>query len=192
MARPQLVSEADLIDRLGGVFRDVGYAGASMSALAEASGLVKASLYHRFPGGKRQMADEVLADAGRWLADNVLDPLTRSGDPHERLAEALAALDAFYQSGRKGCLLNMLSSPRQDDGPFSPAVKAAIEALVTALASVANDAGLPPADARSRALRSVMLLQGSLVLSRGLGSTDPFAACLKDLPDVLLAPEARS
>ena len=192
MARPQLVSEADLIDRLGGVFRDVGYAGASMSALAEASGLVKASLYHRFPGGKRQMAEEVLADAGRWLADNVLDPLTRSGDPHERLAEALAALDAFYQSGRKGCLLNMLSSPRQDDGPFSPAVKAAIEALVTALASVANDAGLPPAEARSRALRSVMLLQGSLVLSRGLGSTDPFAACLKDLPDVLLAPEARS
>lgn len=192
MARPQLVSEADLIDRLGGVFRDVGYAGASMSALAEASGLVKASLYHRFPGGKRQMADEVLADAGRWLTDHVLDPLTRTGDPRERLAVALAALDAFYKSGRKGCLLNMLSSPRQDDGPFSPAVKATIEALVTALASVATDAGLPQTEALSRALRSVMLLQGSLVLSRGLGSTGPFAACLADLPDMLFAPEIRS
>lgn len=192
MARPQLVSEADLIDRLGGVFRDVGYAGASMSALAEASGLVKASLYHRFPGGKRQMAEEVLADAGRWLSDNVLAPLTRAGDPAERLAVALKALDTFYQAGRKGCLLNMLSSPRQEDGPFGPAVKSAIEALVTALASVATDAGLSPAEAQSRALRSTMLLQGSLVLSRGLGSTEPFAACLADLSGVLLGPEGHT
>ncbi len=192
MARPQLVLEPDLIERLGGVFRDVGYAGASMSALAEASGLVKASLYHRFPGGKRQMAEEVLADAGRWLADNVLAPLTRRGEPKERLAVALNALEGFYQAGRKGCLLNMLSSPRQEDGPFGPAVKAAIEALVTALASVAADAGLPEAQARSRALRSAMLIQGSLVLSRGLGSTEPFAACLADLPGVLLGPAGGS
>lgn len=192
MARPQVVSEQDLIERLGGVFRDLGYAGASMSALAEASGLVKASLYHRFPGGKRQMAGEVLADAGRWLADNVLSPLTRPGDPRGRLAVALDALDTFYQAGRKGCLLNMLSSPRHEDGPFAPAVKAAIQGLVTALASVAADAGLPVAQARSRALRSAMLLQGSLVLSRGLGSSEPFAACLADLPDVLLGPADRS
>ena len=50
MARPQSVQDQDLMQRLSCVFRDVGYDGASLSILSEATGLKKASLYHRFPG----------------------------------------------------------------------------------------------------------------------------------------------
>ena len=63
MSRTSAIDDGELIARLSGVFRDVGYEGATLSALAAATGLQKASLYHRYPGGKQQMADEVLAAA---------------------------------------------------------------------------------------------------------------------------------
>jgi TetR/AcrR family transcriptional repressor of lmrAB and yxaGH operons len=187
MARPQSIDEEELIFRLATVFRDVGYEGASLALLSEATGLQKASLYHRFPGGKRQMAEEVLGSALAWFAENVLTPLKGAGSPKARLALVAEQLDGFYSGGYKACLLNMLTSPRAEDGPFTSAIKGAFEALIEAFATLARDAGHAPKPATRRAERAVMLLQGSLVLSRGLRSTEPFRAFLRGLPDDLLA-----
>ena len=44
------VNEDELLDRLTDVFRTYGYEGASLSKISEATGLQRASLYHRFPG----------------------------------------------------------------------------------------------------------------------------------------------
>lgn len=187
MARPQSIDEDALIARLACVFRDAGYEGASLALLSRATGLRKASLYHRFPGGKRQMADEVLAAALAWFAENVLAPLQGEGTPKARLAAVIERLDGFYEGGRRACLLNMLGSPRLEDGPFSPAIKGAFEALIDAFAKLARDAGHAPKAARRHAERSVMLLQGSLVLSRGLGSPEPFRKFLAALSDDLIA-----
>jgi TetR/AcrR family transcriptional repressor of lmrAB and yxaGH operons len=186
MARPQSIDEETLISRLAAVFRDVGYEGASLALLSEATGLQKASLYHRFPGGKRQMAEEVLTAALSWVGDNVLEPLAGEGAPKARLALVVDHLDDFYSGGRKACLLNMLAAPRTEDGPFTPAIKQAFEALLSGFAKLARDAGHAPQQARRRAERAVMILQGSLVLSRGLQSPAPFRAFLRGLPDELL------
>lgn len=191
MARPRSVSEDDLIARLARVFSEVGYEGAALSVLAKATGLQKASLYHRFPGGKKQMADEVLAATGTWLETQILAPLAGPGTPADRLGIVAANLDAFYQGGARACLLNMLSSPRTQDGPFAPAIRQAFEALIAGLAAVARETGASPDAARQRAERAVMLLQGALVLSRGTGTTAPFRAFLAAFPAEILkgAPE---
>jgi AcrR family transcriptional regulator len=186
VARPQAVSDDDVIAGLARVFRDVGYEGASMAELSAATGLQKASLYHRFPGGKRQMADEVLAAASAWFADNVLRPLNGDGPPAERLAAAIRSLNDFYEGGSRACLLNMLSSPRIEDGPFSQAIKTSLEALVDAFARLCAAAGWRTKQARRQAERMVTMLQGSLVLSRGTGSTAPFRNFLADLPSEIL------
>jgi len=41
------------------VFRKVGYEGARLNALASAAGLKKSSLYHQFPGRKKQIANKI-------------------------------------------------------------------------------------------------------------------------------------
>src|ERR1044071_1951803 len=128
MARPQTVDEEELLGRLASVFRDFGYEGASLSALSDGAGLQKASLYHRFPGGKQQMAEEVLGAALSWASEYVLAPLKGGGSPEVGLATVTRELDAFYSGGRKACLLNMLSAPRGKDGPFSAAIRSAFEA----------------------------------------------------------------
>lgn len=188
MARPQSVEDEPLIARLSGVLRSVGYHAASMEVLSDATGLKKASLYHRFPRGKQQMAEEVIAAALAWYEANVFAPLKGEGSPVTRVAAVARKLDEFYASGRQACLLNMLAAPRDQNGPFSPAIKGAFQALVVAFAGIAREAGLAPELARQRAERVVMLLHGSLVMSRGLGSSEPFQTFLAGLPDDLLAP----
>lgn len=185
MARPQSIDEEELIARLSCVFRDVGYEGASLAMLSEATGLQKASLYHRFPGGKQQMAEEVLASALSWYHEQILSPLAGEGSPDERIATVARHLDNFYAGGRQACLLNMLAAPRAHGGPFAAAIKGAFEALIKAFTVLANDAGHAPEAARSRAERAVMLLHGSLVMSRGLGSPKPFKTFLEALPQEL-------
>jgi TetR/AcrR family transcriptional repressor of lmrAB and yxaGH operons len=187
MARPQSMDDEALIERLSVVFQEVGYAGASLGMLADSTGLQKASLYHRFPGGKQQMAEQVLDTALSWFVAHVLHPLERDGDPRERLSEAGRNLDGFYGGGARACLLNMLASPRVEDGPFSPRIKEALLALIGAFRKLAMDAGLPPDRAGRHAERAVTLIQGSLVLARGLGSAAPFRNMLADLPAELLA-----
>ncbi len=189
MARPQTIDDDAALAALAGVFRDAGYEGASMAMLSAATGLQKPSLYHRFPGGKRQMAEAVLTRALGWMAGNVTAVLTGPGAPEARVRAAVAALDGFYEGGAKACLLNMLSAPRPDDGPFTPAIRDAFAALIDAFAQPARDAGQSEAAAQARAERAVIGLQGALVVSRGLGQPGPFRRYLAGLSDELLRQE---
>lgn len=189
MGRKALLEEVELMARLGAVFRDVGYEGATLAILSEATGLKKASLYHRFPGGKEQMAREVLESAGNWLGQHILTPLRGDGAPADRINGMIRKLDEFYSGGRQACLLNMLSSARIHEGPFTELIKQVFEAWIDALSVVLIDAGLNGATARLRAERAVIMLQGCLVMSRGIGSTRPFHDFLKMLPDELLGAE---
>lgn len=190
MARPQSVEDSVVMASLSCVFRDVGYEAASLTMLAEATGLQKASLYHRFPRGKQQMAEEVLASTLAWFETNLLSALRSTEPPNVRVAQIVKHLDGFYSGGKQACLLNMLASPHAGVGPFASAIKGAFEALVLAFAGLAHDAGHDAKAAKLRAERVVMLLQGSLVMSRGLGSSKPFKTFLAGLADDLIGETA--
>lgn len=186
MARLATIDDQDLVNKLTGVFRDVGYYGASLSALSEATGLKKASLYHRFPEGKEQMAREVLASAEAWLSEHILSVLKNGTPPEQRIRGMVKKLDAFYSGGRQACLLNMLSSAHIHQGPFKKLIKGVFVAWIEALQTVLIEAGFDEETAGIRAQRTVALIQGSLVLSRGMGTTKPFKETLSRLPQELL------
>lgn len=188
MARPTTIESPELLDRLSGVFRDVGYEGASIAMLSEATGLKRASLYHRFPNGKEQMAKEVLTSAQNWLTENIFQPLGSSAPAKKRVALLAEKLDALYSGGRQACILNMLSAAHIYEGPFTVQIRQIFEAFIDALETVAHDAGQDRKTARKRAEQTVAMLQGSLVLARGMGTTEPFVSFLKSLPAMLLDP----
>lgn len=186
MARPRNVDDDELIAGLADVFRDFGFEGASLARLAEAAGLQKASLYHRFPGGKEQMASEVLSAAYEWLQEKIIAPLRSDAAPRERLKTVSAEFRRFYDCGRKACLLNMLASPKAADGPFAAPIRSALELLIDGLARLAREAGASRRVAQRRAETAVALLQGNLVLARGLGDVRPFERFLGELPQLIL------
>ena len=80
MAKP-VAGRAELLPLLAEVFRAHGYEGATLSLIGEATGLGKGSLYHFFPGGKQQMATEVLAEIDGWFEANIFAALRSSRDP---------------------------------------------------------------------------------------------------------------
>jgi TetR/AcrR family transcriptional repressor of lmrAB and yxaGH operons len=184
---PTTKVESDhIIDRLTEVFRTVGYEGATLSKLSKATGLQRASLYHRFPGGKKEMAEAVLAQAGAWLNMHVLSPLIGSGTPHARLQKTAKALDTFYVQGGTSCLLDSLSFGEGSD-IFREHIRTAFTRWIEALATlVVESTGCPKAEAHRRAEDAVLSIQGALVLARGTGNTQPFQRVLKNLPTMLL------
>ncbi|OXT02211.1 hypothetical protein B7H23_04660 [Notoacmeibacter marinus] len=190
MPRPALVNSDDLLARLSFTFRDVGFEAASMSVLSERTGLKRASLYHRFPGGKQEMAEKVLSRAHEWMSENVIASLRSSRDPEERLTTMMRALEDFYENGARACLLNMLATDAETKSPFADAIRQTLEEWIGALAFCARSAGISEAASKQRALRIVTMIQGGLVVSRGLRTNAPFGAVIEDLPRVLLEREA--
>lgn len=178
------IDEGRLLDRLTDVFRRHGYEGASLTRIAEATGLKRASLYHRFPAGKEEMAEAVLERADEWFETHVLAPLNGPGEPSERVRAMAKRLDEFYGRGRQSCLLDTLSLG-DDDKAFHKHVKRSFTAWLDALARVAHDSGSRPATARRRAEEALVRIEGALVLARATGETKPFARVLNNLPALL-------
>src|ERR1700761_8623772 len=104
-----IAERADILPRLAEVFRAHGYEGATLSLLGEASGLGKGSLYHFFPGGKEQMAAEVLAEIDNWFEVHVFTPLLKTEDPKQAIADMIASTEAYFWSGKRVCLIGVVA-----------------------------------------------------------------------------------
>lgn len=184
-----LASEGELIDRLTGVFRRHGYDGASLSVIAAATGLQRSSLYHRFPGGKAQMAAEVARALGDHFSSQVLAPLGGDEPVEDQVATVAQALLRFYDGGGAGCLLDVLTL-----GSPGPATKDALaeaaRAWIDAFAAAARQSGFGPADARHRAEDAIAAIEGGLVLARVTGDRKPFRRAVQRLGPTLTGKKA--
>ncbi len=106
----QKYSKEELITNLFEVFRQSGYDGASMEALAKATGLRKSSLYHRFPRGKEQMAEEVLQTVSRWIRTHIIEVVRLPIPNEEKLDRVMKHLHELYAGGEKSCILRSMST----------------------------------------------------------------------------------
>ena len=163
MAYPKV--EADVVlQKLFDLFREQGYSGASLSQLAEAAGLKKASLYHRFPQGKEQMASAVLDYTNAWVEAHIRGFLRRPGDPVARLADALAGIRLLYDDGRKPCILRALSLGAGTEA-LQPQVAGIFTQLVAGFAQLAHEFGHPPAHAQQLAEALLISMEGGLLVA---------------------------
>lgn len=185
--------EQALVAAIRDVFRTKGWDGASLSDLAAATGLSRASLYHHFPAGKADMAAAALADVEQRLVEEILAPLRqRHEPPATRVRTMCTRLDAYYRGGEVGCLLGAFAWNAPAHG-LGDRVGALFASWVGALEGVALDAGVPAAQAHARAMAAVSAIQGGLVLSAAMAVPGPFAVALEHIRDMFqpdaVAPE---
>lgn len=178
------VSQDELMLGFLEVFRKVGYDGASLEALASASGLKKSSLYHRFPGGKKQMAIEMLKFAGQWVGTNITGILREDGNPRKRLKSALKNIDQLYSGGQSACILRALSMDAGLD-LFSQLIHGAFEDWINGFAKLAVDFGFSLKESKKIAEDVVIKIQGSLIVGRGTGNKSIFKRALKEVKNLL-------
>ena len=185
--RSQKVASKDVDQTLFDTFSALGYDGASMEVIAKATGLKKASLYHRFPGGKKEMALHVLANSEEFLKEHVVKTANdRSHKPAERLKKAIEVIDQIYHGGAANCLLRTLSIGTDSDF-FKSAVNKCFDQLSNGFEAIAIDSGVEPGIARNRAKDINLLIQGSLVMAGATGDKSIFKNTLKKIPAFLTA-----
>jgi TetR/AcrR family transcriptional regulator, lmrAB and yxaGH operons repressor len=146
-------------------FKHKGYEGASLADLSNASGLAKASLYHRFPSGKPEMGRTALAEAGRRFTEYVLRPLQSRMPPRERLHGMAEGLCLYYGDGSPACLMNTMTLGA-GEALFGVEIRATMQAWQRLMEAAFAELSLSPDQATRRAQKIIIMVQGTLVLAR--------------------------
>lgn len=184
--RPQKVLDKEILAGLKKVFRNKGYEGASLAELAEATGLKKASLYHRFPNGKEEMAAAVLEQAVKWGKDHLLHTLSdETIAPKTRLKKGLTLIKDVYQSGKENCIFRAISM-KVGLELFEQPIKNGMQQWVTAFKNIGVALKFSPRQAEKMAMETLIEIHGSLVVARCFNDTSIFEKTIKKIENKYL------
>jgi TetR/AcrR family transcriptional regulator, lmrAB and yxaGH operons repressor len=160
-----------------------GVSATSFSDVLADSGAPRGSIYHHFPDGKHQLAE----DAVRWTSGRVL--------AHQRgadLSSPTAILERFIDmwrqvvlssNGRSGCVVAgvAIDSDADDGGSLIEVAQQTFRAWAGLLAEQLEAAGIAPARSRSIGLTTLAGMEGALILCRAEGSVEPLDAVAGEL-----------
>lgn len=181
--RPQKVNTEDLLMGAFSVLKEKGFDGASLNELEKATGLKKASLYHRFPGGKEEIAQNVFFFIAEWISNNLVRILSdKSVNPDKRLKRVLFNIDKLYKGGNEVCFIRSLSMGTGKD-LFSKEIQDIFTTWMKAFYEFGLELGFESKKAKSTAENSLMLIQGSLVLSNAMDDPKHFKSALKQVTE---------
>ncbi|MUM17637.1 TetR/AcrR family transcriptional regulator [Mycobacterium sp. CBMA271] len=163
------------------LFRRQGMTGTGLKQIAQSAGAPFGSIYHFFPGGKVQLADEAIRTAGAMYRDLVLTIFEDAG---------AADLPVIIRTAFDAAADNLVATDYADACPIATIaleVASTDETLRVATAEVFADwidqgakriagSGLPRETCRSLILGFIAALEGAFVLSRALRSIEPLRA----------------
>lgn len=154
------------LDSASELFQRQGYSGTGLAEITERSGAPKGSLYHHFPGGKEQLAEEALELAGRRLRRGIEAALASAPDG----PSAVRALAAMLAAGLKASGYELgcpVATTTLDAATGStPIARAADRAFTSWVDSIAAHVGT------RKAVTVLSALEGALILARAARSTD--------------------
>lgn len=179
--RPQKVQDIEIITSLVKSFRSKGYEGSSLAALAKSTGLKKASLYHRFPKGKEEMAKAVLEYIEEWVDEHIFKSLLDTSKPvAERLHKALEEIKNSYDGGNETCIFRALSIGQSLE-LFDLQIKNGMNKWITAFKSLGISIGFSDLKAQQHAVNTLIKIQGSLIVTKGMNDLTIFENTLKEI-----------
>jgi AcrR family transcriptional regulator len=177
-------TKAVLIDQLRQVFVTRGYDGATLTNLASAAGLSKASLYHHFPGGKPEMAAALVRHAIADLHRLAFSHLAGNQNPGNKLLKFIDGFSAYTQAGASDCLLaifNHHSTATEETAHQQILINQQFDDWHTALSNVYEEAGLRPKKARRAAHDLMAALYGALLIAKMHNQPSLFVDAVKRL-----------
>ena len=168
------------------LFRRNGIEGTSFSDVLEHSKAPRGSIYHHFPKGKAQLAEETT----RWAGDFIAAGLTAALDSEDPGA-AIARFGSFWLGVLRdsdyadGCPIMAAALEGDRMGGARDAACAAFADWEAQIAAAVQRRGLPRERARSIAVLVISATEGAIVLSRAQRSTEPLERVLAELEQVV-------
>ena len=154
----------------------------SFSDVVADSGAPRGSIYHHFPEGNRQLAEEAV----RYVTDRVL--AHQRTCPAATPAEVVGWFVAMWRqvvtasNATAGCTVaGVAVDSEPGDGGLIDIVRGSFRSWIDLLAGQLESAGLPAVRARSIAVATLAAMEGALILCRAEGSVEPFDAVTAEL-----------
>lgn len=176
-----IYEKPDVLPVLTEIFRELGYEGASFGQITERTKISKGSLYNFFPGGKEQMAAEILAGIEAWFVEAIYQPLERDA-PEAALRHMWVMADEYFRSGQRVCLVGVFALDATRDR-FAKAISGYFAKWIASLSQCLMRAGLGAAETKAVAEDIVLGIQGALVLARALNDEGIFSRALQRMAD---------
>jgi AcrR family transcriptional regulator len=176
-SRERMVRSAALL------FRERGYSGTAFSDVIAHSGAPRGSIYHHFPGGKAQLAEEAVAWAAQAIAARLDEALAQERDTAGVLHAFLAPWREVLERSdfRAGCPLVAITVETDVPPGLAAAVATAFAGWQELLAARLRGAGIAPARARTLASLTLAAIEGAVLLCRAQRTTAPLDAVAAEL-----------
>lgn len=162
------------------MFRARGYEGATLTQLANVTGLGKASLYHHFPGGKAEMAAVLLRHAVAELHQKAFRHLTTKRDPMVRIRNFIAGFDDYAEQGNTHCLVAVFAQGSAAETHGSHIAQQFQDWQAT-IQQTFEDSGMKRKKAKRVACSLLAELYGGLLLAKLNGDPSIFQRIVKTL-----------
>lgn len=158
------------------LFRAQGYSGTGLKQLAAEAEAPWSSMYHFFPGGKEQLAEEAIRYGGELYAQMIKQCFAAYPDPREAVAAMFTGEARILKSSgfRNGCpvasvALDVASTTEKVRKPCAEVFASWIAALAEGIAG----SGAPVETATDLATYILASLEGAIILSRTSKSVKP-------------------
>lgn len=162
------------------LFRRQGMTGTGLKQIAQSAGAPFGSIYHFFPGGKVQLADEAIRTAGGMYRDLVLALFDQGGPDLPttiRTAFAAAADNLIATDYADACPIATIAlEVASTDDLLRRATADVFTDWIDRGAERISGSGLPYEVRRRLMLGFITSLEGAFVLSRALRSPEPLLA----------------
>jgi TetR/AcrR family transcriptional regulator, lmrAB and yxaGH operons repressor len=179
-------SRGRMVRSAASLIRSRGMSATSFSDVLADSGAPRGSIYHHFPDGKRQLAEDAIS----WTSERVLAHL-RAGNPRSP-SDVLQRFIAMWRqvvvtsSATAGCVVAGVAI---DTGPNESAVmdivRATFRSWEAALAEQLEAVGVPSQRAKPIAVATLAAMEGALILCRAEGNVKPLDAVAEELMRLL-------
>ena len=170
------------------LFRRQGYAGTGLKQVLAQADAPLGSLYHFFPGGKEELAEEVLRTGGAFflrlyevIADEAPDLVTGLRAFFDGAAQTLRDTD-YADACPIGTVAGEIASTHERLRIASSDV---FDSWIEALASRSAAAGIEQRRARELAESTVAILEGAFLLSRARRDVAPMATARDTIAAVI-------
>jgi AcrR family transcriptional regulator len=165
------------------LFRERGYSGTAFRDVIAHSGAPRGSIYHHFPEGKVQLAEEAVRYAGEFLNSGIA-AAAEGGDP----AAAVDAFTAWWRQVlvksefRAGCPVVAVTVESHDDAPqLAKAAATAFDRWEDTLATCLGNAGVADERAGRLARMIVAAVEGATILCRAHRDVQPLDDVVSEL-----------
>ncbi|MEV4954658.1 TetR/AcrR family transcriptional regulator [Paenarthrobacter nitroguajacolicus] len=153
-----------------------GYSGKGLNAVIEHAGAPKGSVYFHFPDGKEGLGVAAVELAAKQFEALIAEAAVSAGSAAEAARTAIEVLAAIVSESnfRLGCPVSVVTLEMGAESErLRQACAAAFESWIAPTSALLEAGGLDAGEARSLATVVVSTIEGAVIVSRAMQSTQP-------------------